>query len=1291
MKKKKSLSIVILVASLLLAVTLMDTWILYTQTHRQTRQTGVYQLESVSGKLESAISDAESLTMEVAIKAREYLSDKEDLKDFIYKTKEDVIKDNSDVFNLYIAGSSYCIIPDFDIPESYNVKERVWYTGALKKQGKIYVTSPYQDAMSGNICYSVSVMLGDGDSVLGVDYTMEGIQRYIAQMSENAVSSIIVTDEGVIAGCSDETMVGKKLVGAMPDYAGIYTSAKLKDGVATGRIKDGVFYENFFAARSGNGWYLIVGISDWELYKNSYIQLTVTIVLSLALFSVIIMLYLSAIKNRDNAEKALASREEFLSGITGKFAEPLNRILEHSSRESVNMMEDYEEEMASIHAAGERLSEMMGQMMSYKSIVASYGNDGAEKKGGRTVGINKRFRGIILAVLFSVMCVSLYTNISSALQWGNTRMKNEASEYEYQLSEWINTQKSILDMFVSVISTNPEMLDDYKGTVEYLRKVTEQYPEISVTYMTNPDLPHTVYMSNGWEPDEGWHVEERQWYIDTSASENGWNISAPYYDEQTGGYCLTISKMVYDAENGSFLGIFGIDFFMDKLVDILGDSYTETGYAFLVDPEGEIINHPYGDYQMTQDHVTNVQSLAYGETKKDGKTANLFWDYDGGFKICTAVRNADSNFTVYVVSDTWKIYGNVILYGLVCVAAFLFCIWLTYRLLTNFIKWQAETNSRLTEAADAAIAVGKAKNTFLAQMSHEIRTPINAVLGMNEMILRESEDTDIREYAANIQSAGRTLLSLINSILDFSKIEDGKMELVPVKYDTSSLINDLVHSISERAKAKDLEFELQADSQIPCTLFGDDVRIRQVIMNLLTNAVKYTEKGKVTLKIWGKSGEDGRFVLQVSVKDTGIGIREEDKEKLFESFARLDETRNRNIEGTGLGMSIVTRLLDMMGSELHVESEYGKGSEFSFELQQDIVDHEPIGDFAERLRKNVDKNDGEKYLFAANAKILVVDDNEMNRKVAKSLMKRNGIRPDEASSGQQAIEMISGKDYDIVFLDHMMPKMDGIETLKRLREEHLLKEGCVVIALTANAVSGAKERYMAAGFDDYLSKPIEVAQLEKKLSTWLPVGKAEWKHAEAGQETVKNKKEVSNKPVESTKKGNSDKIFEFSPEEKTDKIMEFSPEESTGKIFEFDLDTETTGESGKKEDKHPENWLEILFNAGIVTSVGIEYCGGDEDFYRDILLDYTKVSEERKKELDLYFESEDWHEFEVKIHGLKSTSKTIGAGILSGKALALEEAAERGDATYIREAYPEFVTEYLETVKMIRQAAGNEV
>ena len=390
------------------------------------------------------------------------------------------------------------------------------------------------------------------------------------------------------------------------------------------------------------------------------------------------------------------------------------------------------------------------------------------------------------------------------------------------------------------------------------------------------------------------------------------------------------------------------------------------------------------------------------------------------------------------------------------------------------------TLHELDKAKQEAVKANKAKSEFLSNMSHEIRTPINAVLGLNEMIMRESDNKQITEYAANIQSAGRTLLSIINDILDLSKIESGKMEIVPVEYDVSSLVNDIVNMVKIRAEKKNLKFIPEIDEKIPSVLYGDDVRLRQIITNILTNAVKYTHEGHVRLRMKAIQIEDGILRLEVSVSDTGIGIKEEDMDKLFTSFQRLDQEKNRSIEGTGLGITIVSHLLGMMGSRLIVSSVYGVGSTFSFVVEQKIVNAEPMGDYEKRFKAAVE-NAGEGVLKTApGARILVVDDNETNLLVARSLLKRTQARIETVTSGNACIESLRSNIYDIVFLDHMMPEMDGIETLKRIKEEQL-GVGTVFVALTANAVHGAKQTYLEAGFDDYLSKPFTGHDIEKCL------------------------------------------------------------------------------------------------------------------------------------------------------------------------------------------------------------------
>ncbi len=392
----------------------------------------------------------------------------------------------------------------------------------------------------------------------------------------------------------------------------------------------------------------------------------------------------------------------------------------------------------------------------------------------------------------------------------------------------------------------------------------------------------------------------------------------------------------------------------------------------------------------------------------------------------------------------------------------------------------------IDEQTKAANAANKAKSTFLANMSHEVRTPINAILGMDEMIIRESNDEQIVEYATNIKQAGKSLLAQVNGILDYSKLEEGKMEIFDVEYDLATMVNTLISSSSTRAKSKGLNFKVNIDENLPMTLLGDDVRLGQIIANLLTNAVKYTEAGEVGLSMVEKGRDDSAVEIEVTVKDTGRGIPEDEIENLYVTFKRIDEEHNRNIEGTGLGIPIVIDLLHLMGSELEVKSTYGVGSAFSFVIKQGIVNNEPIGDYKKRIKRSYRRRN--KYTFPSmpEAEILVVDDYEMNLMVAKNLMKVYDFVPDIAQSGREAITRAEEKEYDVIFMDHMMPDLDGLQTLDIIKERGYLGPKTKVIALTANAIAGAKEYYISKGFDDYLTKPIDAEALEDMLLKYMP-------------------------------------------------------------------------------------------------------------------------------------------------------------------------------------------------------------
>lgn len=403
-----------------------------------------------------------------------------------------------------------------------------------------------------------------------------------------------------------------------------------------------------------------------------------------------------------------------------------------------------------------------------------------------------------------------------------------------------------------------------------------------------------------------------------------------------------------------------------------------------------------------------------------------------------------------------------------------------------------EQNHRLLDALrkekrsqQEAEAANMAKSSFLANMSHEIRTPINAILGMNEMILREEKDPAIRGYAGNIQASGNSLLSIVSDVLDISKIESGKLEIIPVDYEVNSLISDCCNMAAGRAKAKELELLVECADNVPMKLCGDETHIRQIIMNLLTNAVKYTEKGTVKLIVSGRF-TDGGFVLKVDVSDTGIGIAEENLPQLFTQFQRFDLQRNRNIEGTGLGLSIVKRLCDLMSGTITARSVLGSGSTFTVELPQKVVDSTPCGGV------NLNYSAGAEHEYhhsfeAPEAKILAVDDLPVNLLVIANLLKETRIKIDTAGSGRECMDKCSQQKYDLILMDHMMPEMDGVQTFEKLHGDKSSPNfETPVIMLTANALAGMREQYMDVGFADYVSKPVRGAKLKEAIRRNLP-------------------------------------------------------------------------------------------------------------------------------------------------------------------------------------------------------------
>ena len=524
----------------------------------------------------------------------------------------------------------------------------------------------------------------------------------------------------------------------------------------------------------------------------------------------------------------------------------------------------------------------------------------------------------------------------------------------------------------------------------------------------------------------------------------------------------------------------------------------------------------------------------------------------------------------------------------------------------------------------------RAKTNFVSNMSHEIRTPMNSIVGITEILLRSRHSPKEQEYLLNIQSSGRVLLTIINDVLDCSKMEAGKMQLFDEPYDTCSLFHDLRISMENRIGHSGLELIYDIDQDIPCKLKGDMGRIRQVIINLVNNAIKYTEKGSVRFSVHVRQKNTDKVMLYYEVADTGIGIRKEDQKILFDAFQRVEMDRNRYVEGTGLGLTISQNLVNMMGGVIEVESEYGKGSRFFFTIEQTIIDPTPVSAVNYNGQKdNVTEKEAECLFIAPEAHILLVDDNELNLVVAKELLKPLRMQIDTAENGLQAVKMVRGSQYDLVLMDHMMPVMDGIEAAKAIRalpEDKYQK--LPIIALTANAMVEARKEFLNAGMNGFVAKPIDFARICNQLKLWLP------------------KDLVRDVPKEEAKKLLADDLSdrEIQPE---DPQMGFSFEE------------------------------------------GVKHCGSKAALMKTIRIFYRTIDSKANK-IEQCLKEGLISDYVIEVHALKSSALLIGAVPLSEAAKELEDYGKQGKTEVLEEKTPDVLTMYRDLKNILRPYAEKE-
>ena len=818
----------------------------------------------------------------------------------------------------------------------------------------------------------------------------------------------------------------------------------------------------------------------------------------------------------------------------------------------------------------------------------------------------------IVVVLFFAAIIFMYYSMLHNEKRGNIIREGEisAGQSAQQLDRYLSTNiDSIklsaytLDGMLQEGRSDEEIQDFLVGQSTAIKKAVNEDSTGLYGYING-----RFFSGTNWEPPADYVATERPWY--TRAMEHPGEITLldPYVDVQSGNIMLALGKTLCDG-----VSVVSVDVSLDAVQE-LTENAVRSGYSdmeMILNDRGVVVAHS-DPSENGKNYNEEEGTIGAAVIQKLNETDEDYFEFRSGKAHYVAyVADIRNGWCCVSVKDASGVFSSlntffVITIGIVFVVAAIISIIML-------------RSHRYRNMSASAMAASEAKSAFLSNMSHEIRTPINAMLGMNEMILRESDDRTVITYSENIKTAGKNLLGLVNDILDFSRIEAGKIEIIPVEYDLSSMIIDLLNMIDSRADEKGLVLKPEIDKDIPKSLMGDEIRLKQIITNLLTNAVKYTEKGTVSFTLGYEriAGEDDSVLLKVCVSDTGIGIKEEDMSKLFLEFQRIED-RNRNIEGTGLGMSITRSLLALMGSELKVESSYGVGSSFSFGVKQKVVDWDPIGDYGASYRDHIEAKGRYRESFTASAaRILVVDDNPMNLMVFKSLVKQTGVQTDTGGSGDEGIELSKKTKYDMIFLDHMMPEKDGIETLHEIRSSGENPNAATpTICLTANAISGAREKYIEAGFDDYLTKPIDPDVLEVMMLDYLPKDKVRIREA-----------------------------------------------------------AENKAEETAVEDPETAGLLEGLGDCGIDTETGIRN-SGSLDSYISLLKIFRESMADKKEELNRFYGEGDLGNYTIRIHALKSSLRIIGAAAAGEEAQKLENAGKAGDKDYIGSHHMGFMEVY---------------
>ena len=1053
---------------------------------------------------------------------------KEEMTDYLTRETNTIIHSlvpNTSGLYAYINGEYYDgagWVPD----EGYEPTKRPWYKNSVVNRGEITVIDPYLDMHTGSIVLTLAKCMNDGKTVVALDITMDGIQELIEKTTAEAGNTVdmLLSSQGTVVAHSDKAERGKNYLDGSGGLGNSIAEKLYSDPESCFELVSGYRHYIVYAEALRNGWFSVSVAASEEAYRPLNVMMLASAVSIILTVMILIMVMLSirrkdmvaghlntqlasaadiymslcdlnipdnsviAIKNVNPAiEKAVSACDHNMQEI---FLGIMNGLPESPTKQAAVKfcdLSDIDERMKGTNTVTLEYLSYGNIWVRARYVVSERGADGKithllwmleninEEKTARDklsqAAETLRQQLASAADIYISLCeLDILDNSVTSIRNVNPAIEKAVSSCDHNMQDIFfgimrglpesPTKQAAID-FADMATIDERMKDTNTLTLEYL-----SYGNIWVR------ARYVVSERTG----EG-KVTRVLWMLENidkekKARDKLTAVADKLRSQMSSIADIYMSVYDFDLTDDTFSVVKDADGRIAEVVKHMGRSsraVLEAAVRALTDPSAQKALLEFTDLGTIAERLAGDETAAM-----EYLTAAGTW-HRGRFIVSERAPDGTPTHVLGLFEDIDK---------------------------------ERRERDKLIDMSERAIAANEAKSAFLSNMSHEIRTPINAVLGMNEMVLRECTDSNILTYSENIRTAGTTLLGLINDILDFSKIEAGKMEIIPVDYDLAEVLNDLVNMIRPRAENKGLTLITDFDPGMPEFLHGDEVRLKQVITNILTNAVKYTEKGSVKFGMSFRASETDpdSVTLLVSVRDTGIGIKQEDMAKLFSEFERIEEKRNRTVEGTGLGMSITKSLLTMMDSSLKVESVYGEGSVFGFELKQRVVKRTAIGNYEKAHRQSVSGHKKYREKFTApDARVLVVDDTHMNLVVFSSLLKQTNVRIDTAESGDEGIALALKNKYDIIFLDHMMPNKDGIETLKELKAaENNPNAGTPMICLTANAISGAREKYIEAGFDDYLTKPIDCAKLEDMMYEYLPDDKK--KPAEKSEEQPKNPK-----------------------------------------------------------------------------------------------------------------------------------------------------------------------------------------